>query len=103
MLGAKEVANASVPSATVTRLLDRGESLKNPKALEAIHKEASGLVDKGTWDLETVREKDDVIKEVKTKGERTHIGDLMTICSEKFAELEEQFRILKGRPCLLQR
>ncbi len=43
-----------------------------------------------------VREKDDVINEAKKKGEKTHIGSLMTICSEKFAELEEKFRILKS-------
>ena len=35
-----------------------------------------------------MREKDDVIKEAKEKGERTHIGNLMTICSEKFAEVK---------------
>ena len=48
--------------AMVTRLLDRSEALGNPKALEAIQKEASGLVDKGTWDLTSVREKDDDIR-----------------------------------------
>ena len=40
--------------AMVTRLLDRSEALGNPKALEAIQKEASGLVDTGTWDLTSV-------------------------------------------------
>ncbi len=44
-----------------------------------------------------MREKDDVINEARKKGGKTHIGSLMTICSEKFAELEEKFRILKGR------
>ena len=71
--------------------------MSNSAALEAIHKEADGLVDKGTWGLETVQEDDDVVAEAKSSGKKVHIGSLMTICSEKFAELEEQFRVLKGR------
>jgi hypothetical protein len=90
-------ADAETIDAMVTRLLDRSEAMSNPKALEAIHKEADGLLAKGTWDLNTVREKDDVMAEARANKEKTHIGSLMTICSEKFAELEEQFRVLKGR------
>ena len=67
----------------VTRLLDRQEALNNPKALEAIHNEADGLVGKGTWGLETVREYDDVVSEARRTGKKVHIGGLMTICSEK--------------------
>ena len=51
--------------ALVTRLLDRNETLANPKALEAIKKEADGLIAKGTSDLSTVKEEDDVIAEAK--------------------------------------
>ncbi|MFY9237268.1 MAG: reverse transcriptase domain-containing protein, partial [Roseovarius sp.] len=83
--------------AMVTRLLDRREALASPAALASIRKEADGLVDKGTWALETVQEKDEVIKQARRKKQKVHIGSLMTICSEKFAELEEQFRVLKGR------
>ena len=83
--------------AMVTRLLDRQETLGNPNAIAAIQKEAAGLVSKGTWDLDSVREKDEVVKDARKKNAKTHIGSLMAICSEKFAELEEQFRILKGR------
>ena len=71
--------------AMVTRLLDRQETLGNPNAIAAIQKEAAGLVSKGTWDLESVKEKEEVIKVARKKGEETHIGSLMTICSEKFA------------------
>jgi hypothetical protein len=89
--------HAGAIDAMVTRLLDRSEAMGNPRAIEAIQKEANGLLAKGTWDLATVREKDDVVAEARANREKTHIGSLMTICSEKFAELEEQFRVLKGR------
>ena len=52
---------------------------------------------RGTWDLSTVQEREDVEREARNTQTKTHIGSLMTICSEKFAELEEQFRVLKGR------
>ena len=81
----------------VTRLLDRAETLSNPKALEAIRKEAKGLLSKGTWDLRTVMEKSELIKAAKRAGNRLHIGSLMTICSEKYAEMEQALRVLKGR------
>ena len=72
-------------------MLGRSEVLRNPKAFEAIHREASGLLAKGTWDLGTVRGTDEVTQEARDAGEKAHIGSLMTICSEKFAELEQQF------------
>ena len=83
--------------ALVTRLLDRQETLNNPKALAAIRKEADGLIGEDTFLLKTVKEHEAVIREAKRTGKKVHIGSLMTICSEKFAELEEQFRVLKGR------
>ena len=51
--------------AMVTKLLSRAEMLSNPKALEAIRAKADGLVKAGTWDLSSVREKEDVRKEAK--------------------------------------
>jgi hypothetical protein len=83
--------------ALVTRLLERSEMIANPKALEAVHKEAVGLEAKNTWDLATVVEKDDLLAAARRDGRKLHIGSLMSICSEKFAELEEAFRVLKGR------
>ena len=47
----------------VTRLLDRREYLSNPKAVEAVGKEIAGLQAAGTWDISSVREKDDIIEE----------------------------------------
>ena len=86
-----------VPWALVTRLLERSEMLGSEKALEAIRKEAKGLEDKGTWDTSSVCEKSDLIAASRRDGIKVHIGQLMSICSEKFAELEEAFRVLKGR------
>ena len=83
--------------AAVTRLLSRQEAMANPKARQAIREEADGLVDKGTWDLSTVTERCDQIANAKAKGIKIHLGQLMSICSEKFAELAEHLRVLKGR------
>ena len=94
--------------AMVTKLLSRAEMLSNPKALEAIRAEADGLVKAGTWDLGSVREKEDVRKEAKASGVSVHFGQLITIASIKFYELRRppsqnegahrvQRRLRKGR------
>lgn len=83
--------------AMVTKLLSRAEMLSNPKALDAIRAEADGLVKAGTWDLSTVREKEDVRKEAKASGVSVHFGQLMTIASIKFYELAEHLHKMKGR------
>ena len=54
-------------------------------------------MEKGTWDLKTVTERSDLISQSKKSGVRIHLGQLMSICSEKFAELAEHLRVLKGR------
>ena len=83
--------------AMVTKLLSRAEMLSNPKALEAIRAEADGLVKVGTWDLSSVREKEDVRKEAKASGVSVHFGQLMTIASIKFYELADHLHKMKGR------
>ena len=42
-------------------------------------------------------EKEDLVAAAKKSGVRIHLGQLMSICSEKFAELAEHLRVLKGR------
>ena len=81
----------------VTKLLSRAEMLSNPKALEAIRAEADGLVKAGTWELSSVREKEDVRKEAKASGVSVHFGQLMTIASIKFYELADHLHKMKGR------
>ena len=74
--------------------------LSNPKALEAIRAEADGLVKAGTWDLGSVREKEDVRKEAKASGVSVHFGQLMTIASIKFYELADHLHKMKGASCI---
>ena len=82
----------------VTRLLDRKEMLSKPAALEAVRKEADGLAAGGTWLLDTVQELQTLKQTAKNTGEKVIIGQLMSICSEKFAELaDESKKLLKGR------
>eukprot|EP00435_Cladocopium_sp_Y103_P005322 s7284_g1.t1 len=83
--------------AMVTKLLSRAEMLSNPKALEAVKAEADGLLRAGTWDLSSVREKEDVRAEAKKSGVSVHFGQLMTIASIKFHELAEHLQKMKGR------
>eukprot|EP00435_Cladocopium_sp_Y103_P068964 s77_g32.t1 len=59
--------------------------------------EADGLLKAGTWDLSSVREKEDVRAEAKRSGVSVHFGQLMTIASIKFHELAEHLQKIKGR------
>ena len=82
----------------VTRLLDRKEMLSNPAALEAVRKEAKGLLDGDTWLNNTVQELQSLKKTSQSTGEKVIIGQLMTLCSQKYAELEDESKkVLKGR------
>ena len=92
-----EAAEAPHVYGLVTRLLSRKETMSNPAALKAIKAEADGLVNVDTWDLSSVREKTEVVKEAKETGTHIHLGQLMSICSEKFAEMPPEQRVLKGR------
>ncbi len=71
--------------AVVTKLLDRSETRSNPKAIEAVKKEARALLEADTWLEDTVIEKSDLVAKAKAAGETIHLGDLMTICSVKNA------------------
>ena len=84
-------------TAMVAKLLSRSEMLSDPRALEAIKAEADGLVKAGTWDLDSVREKDAVRAEAKASGVSVHFGQLMTIASIKFFELAQHLQKMKGR------
>ena len=84
-------------NAAVTKLLSRAEMLSSPEALQAVKAEADGLVAKGTWDLSSVREQDEVRSEAKATGTSVHFGQLMTIASIKFHELAKHLQKVKGR------
>ena len=93
-LGASEGPDVA---AAVTRLLSRKEMMSNPAALKAVRDEAAGLESVGTWDLNSVREKEEVAEQARKTGIKVHFGQLMTIAGEKFAEMAEIYRKIKGR------
>jgi len=90
---------SSVLRAAVTKLLDRKEWSRDPKALEAIRKEGEGLVAEQTWLAETVIEKADLKAWAQRVGKKIHIGDLLLLCSIKFWEMPEAYHKHKGRIC----
>jgi hypothetical protein len=72
--------------------------LSSPKALAKVRDEARGLENAGTWDLSTVMELDDLRKQTRcSDGAKVIIGQLMAICSVKYAEMDESKHVLKGR------
>ena len=84
-------------NALVTKLLSRSEMLSNPEALKAVKAEAEGLVKAGAWDLNSVREFEDVKSEARASRVSVHFGKLMTIASIKFYELAQHLQKMKGR------
>ena len=52
------------------------------------------------WQLTKVRNKKEVIDEVRNKGRKVHFASLMDLCHLKFSELELQFQKYKGRVVL---
>ena len=84
-------------AALVTKLLSRTEMLSDPEALQKVKDEAADLVNEGTWEYESVREKEHVRAEAKASGVSVHFGKLMTIASIKFYELAKELQKKKGR------
>ena len=80
----------------VTRLLSRAEMLASPEALEAVRL-ATGLEKAGAWDLNSVREYDQVAAEARRSSIKVHFGQLMSLASVKFAELAKHLQKMKGR------
>jgi len=87
-----------VPAA-VTKLLDRKQTLSDPEAIKAVRTEGAALTAEGTWQLDTVVEKDELLARARQSGERIHLGEVMPICSIKHAELEPAKHRYKGRLC----
>ena len=81
-------------NAFVHKLLDRKEW--DAEARKAIRAEADALVQEGTWLLETVTEKDELLDWAKSQPNTVHFGELMPICSIKHFESAEK-RKHKGR------
>ena len=90
-------------NAMVARLLTTKEVNANPKALQAILEEGDKLLKQGVWDLSTVRERADVVRDAKRRGTKVHFARIFPICSEKGSELkpDDPGRKFKGR-CVVQ-
>ena len=87
-----------VPSC-VTKLLDRREALRDPKAVAAVRAEADALVAAGTCLEASVVEQDVLRTSARASKKTVHFGQLMTICSVKYWEKPETFHKYKGRVC----
>jgi len=94
----EECAVAPPVLAAVTKLLSRAES-RAPEAIQAIQAEGKALVDAGTWLENTVIERETLIHNAKIKGEKIHLGELLSICSIKHFEKHKSLHKHKGRIC----
>eukprot|EP00972_Heterocapsa_arctica_P006343 931256-Heterocapsa_arctica.AAC.1 len=59
-------------NAMVARLLTAKEIAEDPDAQQAILTEGGNLEKQGTWDLSSVTEKWDLIRDAKAKGDNPH-------------------------------
>ena len=83
--------------ALVARPLQRNEYMRIPAAKAALQKEWDRHHNKGTWDLSSVREYDDVCREAERTQSQCHFGHLIPLCHEKHSELPPDQRVHKGR------
>ena len=80
---ADSISDLPPTTALVTKLLDRKEYYRDPRAKQAIRDEGRSLVDQGTWLLNTVTEKQELLNRARATGKKLHYGDLNPICSIK--------------------
>ena len=90
-------------NAMVARLLTSKEVNNNPKALQATLEEGDKLLKQGVWDITTVRERRDVMRDAVRLYKKVHFARIFPICSEKGSGLPEgdPDRKYKGR-CVAQ-
>ena len=70
---------------------------KIPEAREAVTKEFVKLEKIPAWDVNQVREREDVKRESDSTGVPVHFAELMALCFLKNAELEKALQKYKGR------
>ena len=89
-------------NAMMARLLISKEVNNNPKAFQAILGEGEAA-ETDVWDIFTVRERRDVMKDAARLHKKVHFARIFPICSEKGSELPENDpdRKFKGR-CVVQ-
>ena len=75
----------------VTKLMDRKEQYRDPRAQSAIWAEGQALLKEGTWLPETMVEKDVLIERSRKSGRKIHMANLLTICCIKFHEIVKEY------------
>lgn len=83
--------------ALVHRPLSREEIAQDPKAREAILKEANQMRAIRGWDGTRAIEVDELLDQCRNNGVSIHISEIMPICHVKNAELPPEQQKLKGR------
>ena len=76
-------------NAMVARLLTMKDVNSNPRAQQAILEEGEKLLKQSVWDVNSVREKCDVIRDSMRLRKKVHFARIFPICSEKGSELPE--------------
>ena len=69
-----------------------GQIRKIEGAAKAVDGEFQYLMNQGTFPMDTVREKADVIREAKSKGFKVHFGTIMELCHLKNSQLPKEFQ-----------
>ena len=76
-------------NAMVVRTVKRKEMLSTPAAMKAMDDEWNKLSKQIVWDLNTVREQDEVAAQARRNNIKVHFGDIFGICGVKGSELQE--------------
>ena len=76
-------------NAMVSRAVPPKEANQNPLARAAMDSEMKGLREHGVWNEKKMRERADVLKEARVRGEKVHHGRVFLICHEKGSEMPE--------------
>eukprot|EP00972_Heterocapsa_arctica_P094351 13913856-Heterocapsa_arctica.AAC.1 len=87
----------------VARLLTAKDIAEDPKAQQAILKEGNTLEKQRAWDLSSMIEKWELVRDAKAKGEKTYLARVFPICCEKGSGLPtgDPDHKMKGR-CAFQ-
>ena len=75
----------------VTKALSKKEITDSPECQKAIAAEGEALVQAGTWDEDTVCEREKLIEWAKKNSQRIVRGDLLIIRSTKFYERAKKY------------
>eukprot|EP00972_Heterocapsa_arctica_P034420 5068800-Heterocapsa_arctica.AAC.1 len=99
----KTDATESAYNDMVARLVTAKEIAEDPKSQQAIFNEGNMLASQGTWNLDSVREKSDLMREAKAKGDKIHFAHMFAICFVKGSALpvNDPEPKMKGR-CVVQ-